>query len=141
MKLKNENMKLSILLLFLILGFTACTTTSIKLPRQELLQRWTPMRNLESRYEELQSSASLAKLLGMSTAAHEAEELKDRVDLYWMHYYAANVAIANEDMESYEKHLQLSEMEMEAIESMINKMILGLNSDRLRLEQLPRLKF
>ncbi len=135
-------MKRAVLILFLfVLGLSACAPSVTQLSRQDLLAHLAPMRDLEMRYEELQSSASVAALLGMNAVDREAENLKDHLDLYWMHYYAANVAIANEDMESYEKHLQLSEIEMEAIESMINKMILGLNSDRIRLKQLPRLNF
>ncbi len=135
-------MKRAVFILFLfVLELSACAPSTTQLSRQDLLSHLAPMRDLEMRYEELQATASVAALQGINAVDGEEENLKDHLDLYWMHYYAANVAIANEDMESYEKHLQLSEMEMEAIESMINKIILGLNSDRIRLKQLPPLNF
>ncbi len=93
------------------------------------------------RYEELQSSASVVALLGINAVDGEEENLKDHLDLFWTHYYAAHVSIANEDLENYSRHLQLSDFEMQAMESIINKAIHQRKPSRFQLQQLPRLNF
>jgi len=135
-------MKRAILILFLfVLGLSACAPSITQLTRQDLLAHLAPMTDLEMRYEELQSSTSVAALLGMNAVDGEVEDLKDHLDLYWMHYYAAHVAIANENLENYSRHLQLSEFEMQAMESIINKAIHERKPSRFQLQQLPGLNF
>lgn len=135
-------MKRAVLILFLfVLGLSACAPSVTQLSRQDLLAHLAPIRDLEMRYEELQSSASVAALLEMNAVDGEAENLKDHLDLYWAHYYAAHVAIANEDLENYSRHLQLSEFEMQAMESIIIKAIHDWKPSRFQLQELPRLKF
>ncbi len=135
-------MKRAVLILFLFfLGLPACASSTTQLSRQDLLSHLAPMRDLEIRFEELQSSASVAALLGMNAVDGEAENLKNHLDLYWAHYYAAHVAIANEDLENYSRHLQLSKFEMQAMESIINKAIHGWKPSHFHLQQLPRLNF
>ena len=134
-------MKIFILLLFMVMGITACAPATIQLTRQDLIQRLAPMRELESRYEELETFASFAMSLGISAEDYEVEAVKDHLNLYWLHINAANVAIANKEVERYEKHLQLSEVEINAVESMIKRLLHGLKSDRLRMELSPRLNF
>lgn len=125
----------------MIMGITACAPATIKLTRQDLIQRLAPMRELESRFEELEISASVAMSLGISAEDYEVEAVRDHVDLYWLHINAANVAIANKEVERYEKHLQLSEVEINAIEAVVKRLLHGLKSDRLRMELSPRLHF
>ena len=135
-------MKRAFFILFLfIVGLSACAPSVTQLSRQDLLEHLAPMRDLEMRYEELQSSASVVALLGINAVDGEEENLKDHLDLYWTHYYAAHVSIANEDLENYSRHLQLSDFEMQAMESIINKVIPGRNPSRIQLQQLPRLNF
>lgn len=125
----------------MIMGITACAPATIKLTRQDLIQRLAPMRELESRFEELEISASVAMSLGISAEDYAVEAVRDHLDLYWLHINAANVAIANKEVERYEKHLQLSEVEINAIEAMVKRLLHGLKSDRLRMELSPRLNF
>ncbi len=135
-------MKRAVLILFLFfLSLSACAPSTTQLNRQDLLSHLAPMRDLEIRFEELQSSASVTALLGINAVDGEEENLKDHLDLYWAHYYAAHVAVANEDLENYSRHLQLSEFEMQAMESIINKAIHGLSPNRYQIQQLPRLNF
>ena len=135
-------MKRAVFILFLIIvGLSACAPSTTQLSRQDLLSHLTPMRDLESRFEDLQSSASVAAFLGMNAVDSEADTLKDHIDLYWAHYYAAHVAIANEDLKNYSSHLQLSEFEMQAMESIINKAIHEGKPSRFQVQQLPRLNF
>ena len=54
---------------------------------------------------------------------YQAKKLKEHTDLYWMHYYTANVAIADGDVEGYENQLQISRVEIEAIENIFDKVI------------------
>ena len=84
------------------LGLSACAPSTPHLSRQDLLQRLAPMRNLEAKYEEIQTYASLANFIGIELPEYLVKKLKAHNDLYWLHYYAANVAIANGDLEDYE---------------------------------------
>jgi hypothetical protein len=135
-------MKRAVFILYLfVLGLSACAPSTTQLSRQDLLSHLTAMRDLEIRYEELQSSASVVALLGINAVDGEEENFKDHLDLYWTHYYAAHVAVANEDLENYSRHLQLSEFEMQAMESIFKKAIHERKPSHFQLQQLPRLNF
>ncbi len=71
------------------LGLSACAQFTTPLTRQDLLQQLAPMRNLETKYEELQSSASLALLLGVNPNP-QVEKLTNHLDLVWLYYYTAS---------------------------------------------------
>ncbi len=99
------------------------------------------MRDLDLRFERLQSSATVAAGLGAGINDGNGELFRNHLDLYWAHYYAAQVAIANDDLERFSRHIHLSESEMDAMESMIHEAIRGLRPDRALLQQHPQLNF
>ncbi|MFQ5930701.1 MAG: hypothetical protein ACE5MK_13495 [Acidobacteriota bacterium] len=119
------------------LGLSACAPSMPHLSRQDLLQRLASMRNLEAKYDEIQTYASLADIMGVGVTEYQARKLKEHTDLYWLHYYAANVAIANGDVQGYEIQLQTSRAELEAIEDIFDDVIRRLQHGQLRLERVP----
>lgn len=119
------------------LGLSACVPSTTHLSRHDLLQLLAPMRDLETKYEEIQTAASLADVMEIGVTEYQAKKLKEHTDLYWMHYYAANVAIANGDVEGYENQLQISRVEIEAIEDILDEVIRRLQPGQLRLERVP----
>ena len=133
--------RLVFILFVIVLGLSACAPSTTQLSRQDLLSHLAPMRDLEIRFEELQSSASVAALLWLNAVDSEGDILKDHLDLYWTHYYAAHVAIANEELDNYSRHLQLSEFEIQAMESILKKAIHERKPSPFQLQQLPRLNF
>ncbi len=111
------------------LGLTACAST-VELSRKDMLQRLKPLLALEHKYGQLQQTVQLATYLFEDLADKKATEFKEHVDVYWIHHAAANVSIANGDLEVYEKHMEAAKEEVDAMEAVLGEWSQALFTDQ-----------
>ena len=111
------------------LGLTACAST-VELSRKDMMQHLRPLVALEDKYGQLQQTVQLATYLFKELPDQKASEFKEHVDIYWIHHAAANVAIANGDLEGYEEHIEAAKEEVDAIEIVLGEWSQALFTDQ-----------
>ena len=125
----KNNFKYAKIALVCALGLTACTST-VELSRKDMLQHLRPLVALEDKYGQLQQTVQLATYLFEELPDQKASEFKEHVDIYWIHYAAANVAIANGDLEVYEEHIEAAKEEVDAMEIVLGEWSQSLFTDQ-----------
>ncbi len=116
----SRTIKHTIIALACALGLAACTST-VELSRKDMLQQLQLLVALEDKHGQLQRNIQVAMLFSQGIPDNKASKLKEHNDVYWAHHVAANAAVANGDIESYEKHVEAAKREVEAMDTVVNE--------------------
>ena len=116
----SRTIKHTIIALACAMGLAACAST-VELSRKDMLQQLQILVALEDKHDQLKRNIRVAMVYSQGIPDDKATRLKEHNDVYWVHHAAANVAVANGNMESYEKHVEAARREVEAMDAVVNE--------------------
>ncbi len=102
-----------------VFGLAACTSIDPILPDQ-MTQNLSSILKVEERADQVRSSAQALQFVGGMTE-DQAKRLKSHFDIYFVHYLAANVYLAEGNIGFYETHVNLAEKELVAMDTILNE--------------------
>lgn len=112
-------MKISLWLLLLpLLAGCSLSVPDDPIPRDKLSQNMGEVLELESKVASIQSYVSQ---FGSALTEDTLKAVQSSYDRYFLYYTAANVALANGDIELYRKHLKMANAEVDKMVNMLSK--------------------
>lgn len=135
----SRTIKHTMIALAWALGLAACAST-VELSRKDMLQKLQTLIALEYKHGQLQRNIQATIVYSQGIPDDKANKLKEHNDVYWVHHAAANVAVANGNMESYEKHVEAARREVEAMDAVVNEWSRELVAEEEKTVKKSRLK-
>lgn len=96
-------------------ALAACSQIAL-IPRDQLAMNLAPILEIENRVSQISSSSQMLGLIG-AISEEQADKLKTHSDVYYVYYLAANVDLAQGDIDSYRAHLELAQRELDEMEA------------------------
>jgi len=135
----SKTIKHAIIALACTFALAACAST-VELSRKDMLQHLQPLIALEGKYEQMNENIKLAVLFSQEIPVNKANKIKEHNDVYWVHHAAANVAVANGNIESFKKHVEAARREVEAMDAVVNEWSRELVAEEEKTVKKSRLK-
>ncbi len=118
----------------LIMGLAACSTVG-PIPPDQITQNLSSILEVEERAERVRSNAQVLQLYG-GMSSEKAARLKSHFDVYYVHYLAASVSLAQGDIRIYKTHASLANKELTAMEMILHEPVQPKEFGRERKEAL-----
>ncbi len=101
----------------LVGGLVACSQTQV-IPRDRLKANLSSILEVEERADQVKAAAQMLGSVGKINP-NKAKELKSHYDVFYVHYLAASVYLAQGNVEFYMDHVKQAEKELDAMEAML----------------------